>query len=67
MDQNSSHLKETAFEQSSKVWSGMEILTLLEQMGFTQSMFDLFQVMEYFSSNRNNKIYVTGSASQIVY
>jgi len=40
--ESSSHLKERSFEQSSKVWSGMEIIGAMEKQGITPGTFLIY-------------------------
>ena len=42
--ESSSQLKERGFEQSSKVWSGMEIVTVMEKQGITPGTFYVYFV-----------------------
>ena len=42
--ESSSQLKERGFEQSSKVWSGREIVTAMEKQGITSGTFGLYFV-----------------------
>lgn len=51
--ESSVHLKERSFEQSSKVWSGMEIVGAMEKQGITPGTFYIYYVcyMFYLSSN----------------
>lgn len=45
--ESSSQLKERGFEQSSKVWSGMEIIEVMEKQGITSGTFLLYFVSDF--------------------
>lgn len=42
--ESSSQLKERSFEQSSKVWSGREIVGAMEKQGITAATFKIYSV-----------------------
>ena len=42
--ESSSQLKERSFEQSSKVWSGREIVAVMEKQGITPATFKIYCV-----------------------
>lgn len=44
--ESSAHLRERSFEQSSKVWSGMEIIGAMEKQGITPGTFYIYYVCD---------------------
>ena len=42
--ESSAHLRERGFEQSSKVWSGMEIIEAMGKQGITPGTFYIYYV-----------------------
>ena len=45
--ESSAYLKEHGFEQSSKVWSGMEIIRAMEKQGITPGTFYVYFVCDF--------------------